>query len=133
MDGSLADAVSCRLRRWSSWPSNRGFRRLIWGFTTGRGAASSATAGARADRRVAEEMVSSFKRVRNKHHMFYRVAEAAVDRPDETVRDVVFPVAGGEQTLRDVVAEFKASSPRFRKNVQVKLRDRISTTTGGGC
>jgi hypothetical protein len=49
------------------------------------------------------------------------VAEAAVDRPDETVRDVGFPVAGGEQTLRDVVAEFKASRPQFRKNVQVKL------------
>jgi TnpA family transposase len=80
------------------------------------------TIGARADRRVTEEMVSSFKRVRNKQHMLYRVAEAAVDRPDETVRDVVFPVAGGEQALRDVVAEFKASSPQFRKNVQVKLR-----------
>jgi hypothetical protein len=58
--------------------------------------------------------------------MLYQVAEAAVDRPDETVRDVVFPVAGGEQTLRDVVAEFKASSPQFRKNVQVKLRGSYS-------
>ncbi|MHA6799733.1 hypothetical protein [Bounagaea algeriensis] len=35
------------------------------------------TIGARADRRVTEEMVSSFKRVRNKQHMLHRVAEAA--------------------------------------------------------
>ncbi len=84
------------------------------------------TIGARADRRVTEEMVSTFKRVRNKQHMLHRVAEAALDRPDETVRSVVFPVAGGEQTLRDVVAEFKASSPQFRKNVQVKLRGSYS-------
>lgn len=84
------------------------------------------TIGARADRRVTEEMVSSFKRVRNKQHMLHRVAEAALDRPDETVRSVVFQVAGGEQTLRDVVAEFKASSPQFRKNVQVKLRGSYS-------
>lgn len=54
--------------------------------------------------------------------MLYWVAEAAVDRPDETVHDVVFPVAGGEQTLRDVVAELNASSPQFRTNVQVKSR-----------
>lgn len=58
--------------------------------------------------------------------MLHRVTEAALDRPDETVRSVVFPVAGGEQTLRDVVAEFKASSPQLRKNVQVKLRGSYS-------
>jgi hypothetical protein len=31
------------------------------------------------------------------------------------VRDVVFTVAGGVRTLRDMVAEFKASNLRFRR------------------
>jgi hypothetical protein len=84
------------------------------------------TIGTRTDRQVTEQTVSSLKRVRNKQHMLYRVAEAAVDRPDEPVRDVVFRVAGGELTLRDVVAKVKASSPRFRRNVQVKLRGSYS-------
>jgi hypothetical protein len=39
---------------------------------------------------------------------------------------VVFPVAGGEATLRDVVAEFKAAGPEFRRNVRVKLRSSYS-------
>ena len=81
---------------------------------------------ARADRRVTEEMVASFKRVRNKSTLLARISEASLDRPDEVVREVVFPVAGGAQTLREVVAEFKANGPEFRRNVQVKLRSSYS-------
>jgi hypothetical protein len=80
------------------------------------------TINARADRRVTEEMVASFKRVRNKNALLAKVAEASLKRPDGAVREVVYPAAGGESTLREVVAEYKASSPEFRRNVQVKLR-----------
>ena len=55
---------------------------------------------ARADRRVTEEMVASFKRVRNKTVLLAKISQASLDRPDGAVRDVVFPVAGGAQTLR---------------------------------
>lgn len=81
---------------------------------------------ARADRRVTEEMVASFKRVRNKNALLARISEASLSRPEGAVREVVFPVAGGEQILREVVAEFKAHSPEFRRNVQVKLRSSYS-------
>ena len=81
---------------------------------------------ARADRRVTEEMVASFKRVRNKNALLARISEASLNRPEGAVREVVFPVAGGEQTLREVVAEFKAAGPEFRRNVQVKLRSSYS-------
>jgi hypothetical protein len=37
-----------------------------------------------------------------------RVAEAVVEQPDGTVRDVIFP-AVKEETFRDFVAEFRAS------------------------
>lgn len=80
------------------------------------------TINARADRRVTEEMVASFKKVRNKNALLARMAEASLKRPDGAVREVVYPVAGGESTLKEVVAEYKASSPEFRRNVQVKLR-----------
>ena len=39
--------------------------------------------------------------------MLYKIADAALEHPDESVRDVVFPVVN-EQTLRDLVAEYKA-------------------------
>jgi TnpA family transposase len=81
---------------------------------------------ARADHRVTEEMVASFKRVRNKDAILARISEASRNRPEGAVREVVFPVAGGEQTLRDVVAEYKANGPEFRRNVQVKLRSSYS-------
>lgn len=81
---------------------------------------------ARADRRVTDEMVASFKRVRNKNALLARISEASLNRPEGVVREVVFPVAGGEATLREVVAEFKAAGPEFRRNVQVMLRSSYS-------
>jgi hypothetical protein len=66
---------------------------------------------ARADRRVTEEMVASFKRVRNKTVLLAKISQASLDRPDGAVRDVVFPVAGGAQTLREVVASFGPTDP----------------------
>ena len=64
---------------------------------------------ARADRRVTEEMMASFKRVRNKTVLLGKISQASLDRPDGAVREVVFPVARGAQTLREVVAEFRAN------------------------
>ena len=68
--------------------------------------------GARADKKVTEEMVASFARVRNKQGLLARLAEASLDRPDAAVREVVFPVAGGEDVLRQVVAEARGSRDR---------------------
>ena len=35
---------------------------------------------------------------------------------------VVFPVVGGEQTLRELVAEFKTTGPEYRRTVQTTLQ-----------
>jgi hypothetical protein len=64
--------------------------------------------GARAERRVTQELVSEFRKVAGKETLLFRLAEAAIARPDDTVRAVVYPVAG-EKTLRDLVAEYKSS------------------------
>jgi TnpA family transposase len=60
--------------------------------------------------------VADVKRIRGKPDLLYRIAKAAVDNPDGTVRDVIFPVVG-EQTLKDIVDEFKASGPYFTQQV----------------
>ena len=77
--------------------------------------------GARAERRVTQELVSEFRKVAGKETLLFRLAEAAIARPDDTVRAVVYPVAG-EKTLRDLVAEYKSSGPTYRRTVQTTLR-----------
>ncbi|OHV29006.1 MULTISPECIES: hypothetical protein [Pseudofrankia] len=79
--------------------------------------------GARADKKVIEELVNAFKRVTGKENILFAIAEASLSSPDEPVCEVVFPaVAGGEQTLRDLVHEFKTKGPVYRRTVQTTLK-----------
>jgi hypothetical protein len=41
--------------------------------------------------RVTQELVNAFKKVTGKENILFAIAEAALDAPDEPVRDVVFP------------------------------------------
>ena len=65
----------------------------------------------RAEKRVEQEYVNEFKRVANKEGILYRIAEAAVEHPNEPVSKVVFPVAS-EKLLRDVIKEVVAAKWR---------------------
>ncbi|TCN29270.1 TnpA family transposase [Kribbella orskensis] len=79
--------------------------------------------GARAERRVTNELINAFKKVTGKENILFQVADAALQRPDDAVRDVVFPaVAGGEATLRELVQEFKTKGPVYRRTLQTTLR-----------
>ena len=71
--------------------------------------------GARAERRVEHELLDDLKRVTGKQNLLFEVAGAALEKPDGVVRDVVFPVVG-EQTLRDLVREAKATGPDLQNN-----------------
>jgi TnpA family transposase len=77
--------------------------------------------GARAERRVTTELVAAFRRVQGKEGLLFRVADAALARPDDPVRRVVFPVVG-EDNLRNLVAEYKSSGPAYRRTVQTTYR-----------
>ena len=70
--------------------------------------------GTRAERRVEAAYLNDLKRVAGKTRILYRIADAALEHPDEPVREVVFSVAD-EQTLRDLVAEYKAQGGAYRK------------------
>jgi hypothetical protein len=56
---------------------------------------------------VTEEMVASFRRVKNKNTLLARIYGASLNCPEGAVREVVFPAAGGEAPLGEVVAKFK--------------------------
>ncbi len=77
--------------------------------------------GATAERKVAKELLDDLKRVTGKTNLLYHLAEAAVEHPDGVVRDVLYPVVG-EQTLRDLVREYKSTGPAYRLHVQTHLR-----------
>jgi TnpA family transposase len=78
--------------------------------------------GARAEHRVDRELLDDLKRVAGKQNLLFGVAGAALERPDGIVRDVVFPVVG-EQTLRDLVKEAKATGPTYRTTLRTVIRN----------
>jgi hypothetical protein len=52
----------------------------------------------KAERRVEQAFVKDIKKVSGKTNLLFRLAEAVVDKPDGTIREVVFPVVS-EQTV----------------------------------
>lgn len=78
--------------------------------------------GAHAERRVERELLDELKRVTGKQNLLFDLAGAALEQPDGIVRDVVFPVVG-EQTLRDLVKEAKATGPSYRTTLRTVIRN----------
>ncbi len=75
----------------------------------------------RAEVKVERELVADFKRVSGKNTLLYEIAEAALEYPEEPVRNVVYPIAN-EQTLRDLVREFKATGPAYRQQLHTVMK-----------
>lgn len=78
--------------------------------------------GARAERKVERELLDDLRRLSGKQNLLFQVADASLDQPDGRVRDVVFPVVG-EQTLRDLVKEWKATGPTYRTALRTIIRN----------
>lgn len=76
--------------------------------------------GARAKRIVEKEFIKDIRRVHGKNKLLYKVAEASVEKPDGKVKEVIYPVVP-EQTLRDLVQEFK-SGGSYEQKVQTIMR-----------
>src|SRR6266851_137031 len=78
---------------------------------------------ARAHKKVTDELVNAFKRVDDKENLLFKIAEAALSKPDGSVSQVVYPaVRGGEQTLKELVHEYKTKGPVYRRTVQMTLK-----------
>lgn len=78
--------------------------------------------GARAERKVERELLEDLKRVTGKQNLLFALADATLAEPDGVVRDVVFPVVG-EQKLRDLVKEWKATGPTYRVTLRTVIRN----------
>ncbi|MFE7245781.1 hypothetical protein [Streptomyces sp. NPDC057580] len=65
---------------------------------------------------MTEAFVAEFTKVRGKSGLLGKIAEASLKAPDGSVRSVVFPAAGGEKTLKDLVAEMKATNATFARS-----------------
>jgi hypothetical protein len=74
----------------------------------------------KAERRVEKEWLEDLKRVHGKNSLLFRAAEASLSQPEGVVRNVVYPVIG-EQTLRDLVAEWQATGGSYKKQVQTVI------------
>ena len=75
----------------------------------------------KAERRVVEELVEEAREVRGKASILFRVAEAAVGRPEGVVREVIFPVVG-EQTFEALVLEARALGTPQNRRVHTAVR-----------
>lgn len=81
----------------------------------------------RAVNKVNKTVEAEIRRVLGKEGILFKVAEAAVDHPDATVREAVYPaVDGGEQTLRALVAEAKANKNAMKAKVRTVLESSYS-------
>jgi hypothetical protein len=74
--------------------------------------------GTRASKRVDAQLIQDFKRISGKHNILYQIANASLEQPEGTVKEVIYPVAC-EQTLQDLVKEFKASGTAYREKVHL--------------
>ncbi|MFC9759587.1 DUF4158 domain-containing protein [Streptomyces sp. NPDC056921] len=81
---------------------------------------------ARAERRVERQLTAELKKVRGKEGILFKLADAAIGKPDEVVREALYPVVG-EKTLRDLVAEAKADEKVFKAKVRTTLRSSYSS------
>ena len=71
------------------------------------------------------------KRVTGKQNLLFEIADASLGKPDGIVREVVFPVVS-EETLRDLVKEWKATGPTYRtcRRALKPYNDRCRTENG---
>lgn len=81
--------------------------------------------GSSAENRVAIELIGDLKRVRGKQGILFRLAQAAIEHPDDRVRDALYPVVG-EATLRELVREAKANDRAFAQRVRSVLHSSYS-------
>ena len=74
----------------------------------------------RAERRVIAELFTDFQHVRGKAGILFRVAKAALDNPDGSVREVIFPIAG-EQTFENLLKE-QLAGETYQQRIHTVVR-----------
>ena len=82
---------------------------------------------ARAERRVEKELIGELASVPGKRGIFTKMVDAALERPDGTVREALYPVVpGGVKTLSALARELKATERAVAERVRYQLRGSYS-------
>ncbi len=82
---------------------------------------------ARAERRVEKELIGDLASVPGKRGIYTKMIDAALERPDDTVREAVYPaVPGGVKTLSALARELKATERAVAERVRYQLRGSYS-------
>ncbi|WP_214324874.1 Tn3 family transposase [Nonomuraea sediminis] len=82
---------------------------------------------ARAERRVERELVGELTKVRGKRGIYVNMIKAAIERPDDTVREAVYPaVPGGVGTLKSLARELMATERAVSERIRYQLRGSYS-------
>ena len=82
---------------------------------------------ARAERRVEKELIGDLASVPGKRGIYTKMIDAALEHPDDTVRDAVYPaVPGGVRTLSALARELKATERAVAERVRYQLRGSYS-------
>jgi hypothetical protein len=69
---------------------------------------------ARSEEKVITGLVKDYKRVTGKETLLRKIAEVWMGTPDDTVREVIFPVVGGEAILHDLLAEYRQKGTEYQ-------------------
>ena len=75
----------------------------------------------RAEKRINQELIDEFKKVSGKTGLLFRIAEAAIAKPSGVIEQVIFPVVS-LKTLKDLVAEYKATGLAYKRRVHNVMR-----------
>lgn len=77
--------------------------------------------GVRAERKIDKEILNDLRRVSNKYGILFNMAQTAIEHPEGIIKDVLYPVVN-EQTLKDLVKEFKHTGPAYREKIHTVIR-----------
>lgn len=77
--------------------------------------------GVRAERKIEKEILNDLRRVSNKYGILFNMAQTAIEHPEGIIKDVLYPVVN-EQTLKDLVKEFKHTGPAYREKIHTVIR-----------
>jgi len=75
----------------------------------------------RAEKRIQQQLLADMVRVSGKNTILVRMAEAALENPDEAVAMVIYPAAGGQKILEALVKEYRAGQS-YQQQVLATMR-----------
>lgn len=80
----------------------------------------------RADNKVKKTILKDFKKVYGKNNILFQIADAAINKPEGLIKDVIFPVAN-KKTLDNLIKEYKSTGPGYKYEVHKVIRASYST------